>query len=224
MDDPVEYLREFDRNLGFCKDVGAARLIVNPLDPPEVAIEVGYDLALERLLKTWRECARRARDEGITLAWEFEPCWAFNEPDQVVEIAHELAGPGFGLLYDTAHAHTVSVVGARQREGAALPPGGQVELLERLAGTIVHVHLLDSDGRLHPEEGTTLHVPFGGGDVDFDLVVPALVEAGGATDWWCVDLCFVPEAWEASEESLAFAKRLLATYGPESNLDLKGVK
>ena len=84
----------------------------------------------------------------MTLAWEFEPCWAFNEPAQIIEIAHQLAGPGFGVLYDTAHAHTVAEVGARQVEGGPLA-GGQLELLRELEGTIVHVHLLDSDGT-HP--------------------------------------------------------------------------
>ena len=91
-------------------------------------------------------------------------------------------------------------------------------MLERLAGTIVHVHLLDSDGSLHEQEGTTLHVPFGQGEINFDRVVPALVEAGGATDWWCVDLCFWPDAWEASAESLAFVRELATAFLPEAAL------
>jgi sugar phosphate isomerase/epimerase len=214
--DPRDYLSAFDRNLAFCAELGCPRLIVNALDPPGTPYEIGYEVALERLIATWRECARRADAKGVTLAWEFEPCWAFNEPDQIVEIAQRLAGPGFGVLYDTAHAHAVSVVGARQRDGAHRLSGGQVELLERLAGTITHVHLLDSDGRLHEREGTTLHVPFGQGEVDFDRVIPALVEAGGATDWWCVDLCFWPNAWEASAESLAFVRELASTFLPEA--------
>jgi sugar phosphate isomerase/epimerase len=215
-DEPEEYLREIDRNLAFCEAIGAPRLIVNAVDPPGAPYEVGYELALERLVGTWQECARRAHEKGLTLAWEFEPCWAFNEPDQIVEIAHRLAGPGFGVLYDTAHAHAVSVVGARQRDGAKLPHGGQTEFLEQLAGTITHVHLLDSDGRLHDTEGTTLHVPFGHGHIDFDRVIPALIEAGGATEWWCVDLCFWPNAWEASAESLSFARSLLRAFLPEA--------
>ena len=133
-DDPSDYLSEFDRNLAFCVEIGCPKLIVNAVDPPDTPYEVGYEVALERLITTWSECARRAHAKEVTLAWEFEPCWAFNEPEQIVEIAHRLAGPGFGVLYDTAHAHAVSVVGARQRDGAHGLPGGQVELLEAIGG------------------------------------------------------------------------------------------
>ena len=211
-DDASAYLDAVDRNLDFCADIGATRLIINAVDPPDTPYEVGVETAFERLVRTWSECAKRAHARGIALAWEFEPCWAFNEPEQIIEIAHELSGPGFGVLYDTAHAHAVSEVGARQRPDTPRLPGGQVELLGRLAGTISHVHLLDSDGSIHPEEGTTVHIPFGRGNVDFDRVIPALVAAGGATDWWCVDLCFWPDAWEATKESKAFVDRLLHQY------------
>jgi sugar phosphate isomerase/epimerase len=209
VEQPAEYLAALDRNLEFCTALGARRLVVNTVDPPETPYEVGLPLARERLLVTWREAARRAAAAGVTLVWEFEPCWAFNEPEQVIELAHRLAGPGFGVLYDTAHAHVVSEVGARQVEGGPLA-GGQLELLRRLAGTIDHVHLLDSDGTLHESddstERTTVHVPFGEGVIDFDAVAPELP----ATEWWAVDLCFWPDAWEATAASKTFVDGLIA--------------
>jgi len=211
--DPAEYLGALDRNLEFCSALGAGLLIVNTVDPPETPYAVGPALARERLLTTWREAARRAAGAGITLVWEFEPCWAFNEPEQVIEIAHELAGPGFGVLYDTAHAHAVSEAGARQVDGAGPLEGGQLELLRRLAGTIAHVHLLDSDGSLHEAEDsserTTVHLPFGAGEIDFDAVGPALAEAGALTEWWTVDLCFWPDAWDATQASKVFVDGLI---------------
>jgi sugar phosphate isomerase/epimerase len=207
--EPTGYLAALDRNLELCRALGTTLLIVNTVDPPETPYEVGLALAHERLLATWRDAARRAAATGVTLAWEFEPCWAFNEPEQVIGIAHELAGRGFGVLYDTAHAHTVAEVGARQVEGGPLA-GGQPELLRRLAGTIVHVHLLDSDGSLHESEDsaewTTVHLPFGAGDVDFE----ALARDLPATAWWTVDLCFWPDAWGATEASKAFVDALIA--------------
>ena len=205
--EPSAYLAALDRNLELCRALGTRLLVVNTVDPPETPYEVGLPLARERLVETWHEAARRATDAGVTLAWEFEPCWAFNEPEQVIEIAHELAGPGFGVLYDTAHAHVVSEVGARQVAGGPLA-GGQGELLRRLDGTIVHVHLLDSDGSLHESEDsterTTVHLPFGAGAVDFDaLDLPR-------TEWWTVDLCFWPDAWGATEASKEFVDALIA--------------
>jgi sugar phosphate isomerase/epimerase len=206
--EPAAYLAALDRNLELCRALGSELLIVNTVDPPEMPYEVGVELARERLLATWREAARRAFAGGVTLAWEFEPCWAFNEPRQIIELAHQLAGPGFGLLYDTAHAHTVAAVGARQVEGGPLP-GGQLELLRELEGTIVHVHLLDSDGTIHESEDTTerttVHVPFGIGNVDFEALAEKLPE----TEWWTVDLCFWPDAWEATEASKAFVDGLI---------------
>jgi sugar phosphate isomerase/epimerase len=213
--DPSAYLGALDRNLEFCRALGAGRLIVNTVNSPQTPYDIGLAVARERLLSTWREAAGRASAVGVTLVWEFEPCWAFNEPDQIVELAHELAGPGFGVLYDTAHAHTVCAVGARQVNGPAPLAGGQVEMLGRLSGTIAHVHLLDSDGTLHDAEEsterTTVHMPFGTGRVKFDEVTAALVEAGGMTDWWTVDLCFWPDAWEATEASKEFVDALIAT-------------
>jgi sugar phosphate isomerase/epimerase len=210
---PDAYLSALTRNVELCRDLDSDLLIVNTVDPPETPYEVGLPVARERLLATWREGARRAAAAGVTLVWEFEPCWAFNEPEQIIEMAHELAGPGFGVLYDTAHAHTVSEVGARQVGGDGPLAGGQVELLRRLAGTISHVHLLDSDGTLHESEDsterTTVHVPFGAGEVDFEAVGAALVAAGAMTEWWTVDLCFWPDAWEATETSKRFVDALI---------------
>jgi sugar phosphate isomerase/epimerase len=215
-DDASAYLDAVDRNLRFCTDIGAGRLIVNTCDPPEKPYEVGVEVASERLLRTWREASRRAGEAGVQLTWEFEPCWAFNEPLQIVEFAQELAGPGFGVLFDTAHAHAVSELGARHVGGPKPLAGGQLELLDLLSGTINHVHLLDSDGTIHdhpdPTEQTTVHLPFGRGNVDFDRVIPALVEAGGLVEWWAVDLCFWPDAWAETAASKAYVDRLSASY------------
>ncbi len=215
-EDSTPYLAALDRNLGFCNAVGARRLIVNTLDPPEAVTEIGEAVAMGRLLRTWREAAARAEAAGVTLAFEFEPCWALNEPAQVIHIAHELAGPGFGVLYDTAHAHIVSTVGIPGSAKPATLSGGQIELLEQLSGTIVHVHLLDSNGSIHQAtkstDRTTVHVPFGQGEVDFNQVIPALVAAGGATEWWTVDLCFWPDPWGAAAASKEFVDKLVRTY------------
>lgn len=217
--DPSRYLEALDRNLSFCVDVGAPRLIVNPVDGPEAIAEVGLKTCTERLLSTWNEAAARAEVVNVALSWEFEPCWAFNEPEQVIEIAHQLARPGFGVLYDTAHAHVVSEVGARQLDGPRVLAGGQIELLERLTGMINHIHMLDSDGTVQEDgpsiDQTTIHMPFGKGVIDFERVVPALREAASGVEWWTVDLCFWPDAWSAAEDSKRFIDQLAETRPAE---------
>ncbi|MEO8091422.1 MAG: sugar phosphate isomerase/epimerase [bacterium] len=217
-DDNSAYLSAVNRNLDFCAAIGAQRLIVNTGDTPEAPSEVGEEAAYERLITTWREASELAASRGLALTWEFEPCWSFNEPAQVIRIAKELAGPGFGVCYDTAHGHTVAAIGARHVNGPKPLAGGQVEFLDELKGTINHVHLLDSDGTIvdHSDssEQTTQHVPFGRGEIDFEAVMPALVAAGGDTEWWTVDLCFWPDAWQATEESKRYVDELAATYAP----------
>ena len=102
---PNEYLAYFDTSLRFCVDLGATTLVVHTVDPPEIVEEIGHRTALDRLVHTWAECAQRAHAVGVTLAWEFEAGSAFNTAEDVVEIANALAMPGFGVLYDTVHAH-----------------------------------------------------------------------------------------------------------------------
>lgn len=206
-DDPSVFLDVLERNLQFTADVGGTRLVINTGDSPTAPEEIGEDLAFERLVAAWTVARARAIERGITLAWEFEPCWAFSRPEQIIAVAETLCGPGFGVLYDTAHAH-VCVDGY---------PGGQEALLERLAGRIAHIHLLDSDGRLHmgsqDTAPTTMHVPFGQGNIDFDRVTQALVRAGCADlSWWTVDLCFWLSPWEAAVECRKFVEQLICDH------------
>jgi sugar phosphate isomerase/epimerase len=217
-DDHEAYLNAFDRNLEFCSDLGVSLLRVDSVESPELVAEIGFPLAARRAVEVWRECAHRAHAAGVAMTWEFEPSFAFNQPSQVLEIAHTLAGPGFGVLYDTAHAHMVSEVGARHAEEPELLEGGQLELLQALQGTINHVRMLDSNGTLHDaatsEDRTTVHVPFGEGQVDFDAVIPRIVEANPDVEWWCLDLCFWPaDPWETAEEARRIAEELRSRYG-----------
>ena len=211
---PDAYMRYFDECLSFCVDVGCSTLVVHTVDPPEVVAELGYATAFARLEQTWAECARKAADAGVTLAWEFEAGSAFNAAREVIAVAHALAGPGFGVLYDTVHGQLACSIGDREFEG------GQIALLQELRGTIAHVHIADTDGTLtavdasaigygsDTDRQTTTHVALGKGIVDFERILPALVDAGGSTDWWCVDLVLVPDPWHAAEASRAFLLEL----------------
>ena len=90
-------------------------------------------------------------------------------------------------------------------------PGGALELLERLRGKIGHVHLIDSDNTLHNNE-TSTHAPFGQGVLNFDALIPALLRSGVPTNWWTIDLCFWPNAWEVTADAKVFLDRMAQKY------------
>jgi sugar phosphate isomerase/epimerase len=102
-------------------------------------------------------------------------------------------------------------VGANQVGTKETLPGGAMELLDKLKGKITHVHLIDSDGSLN-EHNTSTHNPFGTGKLNFDELIPALQKSGVPNDWWCVDLCFWPNAWEVTADSKKFLDKLRSKY------------
>ena len=159
-------------------------------------------------------CAKMAVNHGITLCWEFEPGFPINRPSEIIEVVDRvraLGNPNFGVLFDTCHAHMCAAVGANQIGEKETLPGGGLELLQRLKGKITHLHLIDSDGTLN-EHNTSTHVPFGKGVLNFDQLIPELVNCGVPNDWWCVDLCFWPDAWTVTAEAKRFLDKLRHKY------------
>lgn len=216
-DDPSAYVEAFTRNCAFCRDLGIGGIRVDTVQPPTIFDEVDPETAFQRVTRTWRECLGIAKDHGLYVTWEFEPGFAFNKPSDVLRILDALDDESFGVLYDTSHGHMLSVVGARQPGARETLPGGQVEFIEKLSGRINHIHLIDSDNTCHKdEEGndeTSMHLPFGRGVVDFDPIVPRLAAEELSHDWWTIDLCFWPDAWEATEHCKAYADQLVQKYG-----------
>ena len=109
-----------------------------------------------------------------------------------------------------------AVVGARHNGEKETLPGGQLELIEKLSGKINHIHLIDSDDSCHKdangEDETSMHLPFGEGVVEFAPVVERLAAESLAHDWWTIDLCFWPDAWEATERCKKSVDEFVAQY------------
>ncbi len=214
--DAGPYVAEFAKNLIFAEDLGIDCIRIDTMEPPDVFEKTGVDpgLGRERILAAWKLCADLAADRGVRVVWEFEPGFVFNKPSEILSITEEMLDAGcgnFGVLYDTCHAHMCAAVGARQTGDCETLPGGALELLQKLRGKIGHVHLIDSDGTLHDEE-TSTHAPFGQGQLDFDRLIPEIVDCGCPSDWWTVDLCFWPDAWEVTEESIRFLDGMRKKY------------
>ncbi len=223
--DDSSYMATFRKNMKFCTDLGIDVIRVDTTEDPwtlgdiagetrpdKVEVQVDYDTALERVAGTWRRCAQEARDTGVRVVWEFEPGFAFNKPSDVFRVIDKVDHDNFMVMFDTCHADNVAVQGARQPGEKETLEGGIRELAERLKGKIGRVHLIDSDGSLN-EHMTSTHPPFGEGNLDFADFMPAIVDAGCPDDWWTIDLCFWPHAWQATEKCKKALDELIKTYG-----------
>jgi sugar phosphate isomerase/epimerase len=211
-DDPSSYLREFEKNVHFCNDLGIETIRVDTVQPPTIFSEVDEATARRRVVRTWKQCAATAADAGVRVVWEFEPGFAFNKPSDIERILDEVGHDNFSVMYDTCHAHMIAAVGARQPGERETLPGGALELAQRLRGKIGHVHLIDSDGTLHDDE-TSTHAPIGEGLLDFGALLQELNRSGVPHDWWTIDLCFWPDAWAVTETCKRATDALNERYG-----------
>jgi sugar phosphate isomerase/epimerase len=211
-DDPTDYLACFRKNLDFCVDLGIQGIRVDTVQPPTIFERVDADTARQRVVRAWKQCAREAGEKGIYVTWEFEPGFAFNKPSDILRIVDEVNEANFGVLFDSCHAHMVAAIGARQPGAKETLPGGAQELARKLRGKINHIHLIDSDGTLHDEE-TSTHAPFGEGALDFDALLPELNRNTLPHNWWTIDLCFWPDAWQVTERCKAAIDRLNEKHG-----------
>jgi len=206
------YLRTFEKNLNLCVALGIPSIRVDCVSPPTLPPGVDHATAWKRVVGLWQKCAELAAQARVKLVWEFEPGFCFNKPSEIVRLVADVGHPNFSVLFDTCHAHMVSVVAARQPEPKETLKGGAVELAGLLKGRIGHIHLIDSDNTLHDNE-TSTHAPFGTGVLDFDKLIPAILDAGYDGEWWTVDLCFWPHAWEVTEAAKGFLARFVEKYG-----------
>lgn len=211
-DDTSAYLACFRKNLDFCVDLGIRGIRVDSVQPPTALEGIDVEAARRRVVATWKQCAREAADKGVYVTWEFEPGFAFNKPSDIVRIVDEVGDPNFGVQFDTCHAHMVAAVGARQPGVKETLPGGALELAQKLRGRINHIHLIDSDGTLHDDE-TSTHAPFGDGILDFDALLPELNKNRMPHNWWTIDLCFWPDAWDVTARSKAAVDKLNERWG-----------
>ena len=215
-DDPSKYIQEFRRNAEFAADLGIPAVRVDTVQPPAILREIDPRTAMERVVAAWKACCDIAADFGVDVVWEFEPGFAFNKPSEIVRIHDAVDKPNFGLLYDTCHGQMTGVVGARQ-EGEKEVFASQLEFIRMLDGRIRHIHLIDSDNTCHKDaagnDETSAHPPFGLGVLDFDTLFPALLRAARLKHGWAtIDLCFWPDAWEATASCKQRVDELVARY------------
>lgn len=207
------YFKLFKKNLQLCLDLGAKAIRVDTVSSPDKGVPgVDKKVVWDRIARLWHRCAQIAQENGVLVIWEFEPGYMYNKPSEIAQMAEDVNHPNFKVLFDTCHAHMCSVVAARQPGAKETLKGGVVEFAQMLKGKIGHIHLIDSDETLHNDE-TSTHRPFGEGVLKFDEIIPAIMEAGYKGEWWTIDLCFWPEAWDVTEAAKKFLKPYMEKYG-----------
>ncbi len=208
-----EYLNAVKSNLEICKDMDIPKLRVDSADPPnEIPGDMDYETCFNKVAQVWNESAQICDDSGVKLIWEFEPGFLFNKPSEVVRMVYKVDHPNFSVLFDSCHAHMCGVVGARQMGEKETLPGGVVQFAHMLTGKIGHIHLIDSDGTLHDDD-TSTHAPLGTGVLNFDEIMPAILDAGYNDQWWPIDLCFWPNALDVTKDNKQFLDKLIKKYG-----------
>ena len=213
-DDGAAYLATVRRNLEFTKDLGITLFRVDTVQPPDVLNTVDKNLAMDRVVKAWKQVCRMAADMGINVTWEFEPGFAFNRPTDIVSLVNAVGEKNFGAMYDTCHAYMCSVVGARQT-GGPKETTGMVDLAQKLRGKINAIQIIDCDGELN-EHGTSTHKVFGTAKIDFAPVMKELQNSGCPHDWWTIDLCFEDGAWPKTLACKKGADKLNAQFGSKA--------
>lgn len=192
-----EYIALFEKNIKFMEEMGFG--IIRVATTHEKLPEgMSYDTAKDKTVQIFKRCAKIAATNGIEVAWEFEPNHIFNKPSVVSEIVNSVDEPNFRIMFDTSHALMGAVVGAGEK---GILKGGIEEYCELLKDKIGVVHLIDCDGTLYNENETSKHIPFGMGIIDFDKVIPAILDKGNFKgEWWVIDLFGWDDPWNAIEK------------------------
>jgi len=207
-----KYEEAYDRSLEMCVDCGIPIIRVDTVSQTPYPPDFDYPSVWDRVVAMFKKNSQKAKKAGIMVVWEFEPGFIFNKPSEIVKMVKDVDEDNFKLQVDTCHVQMCAVVGAKQYGEKEILKGGQLEFYRMVKGMIGDIHIIDSDNKLH-DDHTSVHAPFGSGYINFEEVVPAIVEAGYTSPWWTIDLCFWPNAWEITEESKKYVDKLFTKLG-----------
>ena len=210
---PSTYLQRFEKVVQFMADCGFSTIRIDTRSKPVYLVPEDYRRCWDTLVDVFRKASRMAAKEGIKLALEFEPGFIFNSTSEVLHLYDDVGEKNFMLEFDTTHANLMTNYGTMQPGEKEILKGGIVEMLGKLKGRIGMVHLIDNDGSLY-KDITSMHIPFGKGEINFDSVLRALRDdANYRGEWWIVDLVFNSDAWKLLKDSKQFLMHMNEEYG-----------
>ena len=210
---PDTYLARFNNVVQFMADCGFNTVRVDTRAKPVYLVPNDYKRCWKTIVDVFKKASRTAAREKIKLALEFEPGFIFNSASEVLKLYDDVGEENFTLEFDPSHANLMTNYGTMQPGKKEILRGGIVEMIRRMNGKIGMVHLIDNDGTLY-KDITSMHIPFGKGEINFDEVLKALRDDAKYTgEWWIVDLVFHPDAWDLLKESKDYLMILNDTYG-----------
>lgn len=212
-DDVVSaYESFFEENLQLAVDLGSPSIRVDPGDFGPMARDVDYDKTWDRVVEMFRKHAQRGREEGVLMLWEYETGQLFVKPSEVVKMLADVGDDNLKILYDTGHFVAGAELGHNQVQPIEKLDGGQIEFIEMLKGQIGWVHLNDSDMNTFQNAFGT-HLGIGKGVVDFDKLIPALIDNGYDSDWWSADaIPMSSETWADTFDGPRDLRALLSKH------------
>lgn len=191
----AEYEKFFEDHLQLCVDCGIPAMRIDPGDFGPMARDVDYAKTWDRVVTTFRKHAERGAEVGVTMLWELESGQLFVKPSEAVKLLEDVGHDNLQLMFDVGHVEACCVIAHNQVQPQERLEGGQVEFVKMMAGKIGHMHVCDTDSNTwHNAFGT--HLGIGKGVVDFDALIPAVVDSGYTSKWWSVDaIPMTAETW-----------------------------
>ena len=182
----AEYEAFFEAHLQFCIDCGIGAMRVDPGDFGPMPHNVDYDKTWDRVVTMFQQHAKRGAEVGVTMLWELESGQFFVKPSEAVKLLNDVGDDNLQLMFDVGHIEACCVIAHNQVQPQERLAGGQVEFVKMMAGKIGHMHVCDTDSNTwHNAFGT--HLGMGKGIIDFDALIPAVVDSGYTSKWWSVD-------------------------------------
>lgn len=176
----------FDAHLQFCIDAGIPSMRLDPGDFGPLPRDADYDRAWDRVVTMFRKHAERGAEVGVTMLWELETGQIFVKPSEAVKLMNDVGHDNLQLMYDVGHVEAACVIAHNHVQPAERLEGGQVEFVKMMAGKIGHMHVCDTDSNTWQNLFGT-HLGIGKGVVDFDALIPAVLDSGYSSPWWSVD-------------------------------------
>lgn len=223
--DSDEWLRLAKRNIEFADSLGITRTVrVDTGVPPVLPEGMEYEKVKDFYVKAFRQIARKAAQYGMNVVWEFEPGFMLNEPANVLQVVCGTNEPNFKLEFDCCHAYNCAVAGLGCIEKGMTLEGGIIDFIKMCKNQIGMVHLIDTDGTVvnvgieikgasseSVELVTSKHSQFGTGLLNFDEIIPALInDANYDGDWWVCDMELTP--FQDVPRNLEFVRNLNDKY------------
>ena len=203
------YLKEFRKSLEMCKHLGTKMTRVDTIVPPNALDKSAYAERYKNLVDNWKAAAKMAEGYGVTITWEFEPILWMNKPSEILRVLQDIDHPNFKIMFDTAHAHMVSVVGRHQVGERDVLDGGIIEFADKLGDYIAHWHLIDCVEADALDDGNSIHSPFGTGAIDFVGFFSAQKERLEKAPYWTFDFCSCPTTDEDARDAIPFLKSVV---------------